>query len=154
MVISLKYWIALPLFPNQMPSSSASSFSGVFVFCFTLPAPSRSSNAQRSPHMGLTWTPGRGWQKSSRLFDEGASGVGMSIHEVAPLLPPQDVFYWPIYCAFISLQANRKHPVSCTSIHTSSNSMQTASLRGHKDGLTKFTLLSPERPGVLLQTWI
>lgn len=39
-----------------------------------------------------------------------------------------------------------------TFIHTSSNSMQTASLQGHMDGLTEFTLLCPERRGVLLQT--
>lgn len=149
MVISLTYWIALPPFPNQIPRSSASLFSGVFVFCFTLPVLSRAT-----PSAALTWTPGRGWQKTSCLFDVGASGVGMFLHKVAPLLPPQDIFYWPIYCAFIHFRWTESTPFMCTSIGTSSSSMQTAPLRGHKDGLTEFTLLCPERPGVLLQTWI
>lgn len=54
MVISLTYVTALSPFPKQTPSSSASSFSGVFAFRFTLPVLGRSSIAQRSPHMD-TW---------------------------------------------------------------------------------------------------
>lgn len=54
-----------------------------------------------------TYTRKRLGEELLLLFYKSALGVGMYVHKAAVLLPPQDVFYWLIYYAFILLRVDR-----------------------------------------------
>lgn len=163
MVVPLKYLLIHLHFSNQMPGSccffifrSTFFFSGVhfsffFFFALTLLAPCTNRNTWCSHQVytrkGLA-------EELPLLFYKSDSGVGTLIHGGPLLLPPQDMFYWPIYYAFISLRVNRNTLFVFAFIHRSTKSTGTKvtwSCGDTRADLTEFTLC-PAMPGILLQT--